>query len=323
VCAGKSIPILMQKVDFRVYPEGGCIIYGVPNRVYFEALSPAGEPLDIEAELLAKPTSGLSTNDVESWQPVTTFFTEHEGRGRFSFTPDRHGEGAYQIRITSPASLRSQVIHLPAADLGATVKATKDTYSHNEPIEVSVHINFGVAPSPVPPVAPASAPSFGSWIGQLLHGKAGLVTDRVPKAEVIKYRVELSKREHLLQQHNLTLTTIDEQVHTFCSFVFPLCSDMMCVPTSPQSFSENVVFDKLPRDVSGVLRATVSYYLGQAPTRDACPMGSCTASLEEGTCLCSLFFLGISLLIHCFLLLVLQCGFRWRNDYCFANLLLK
>ena len=45
--ASKTIPILLQTVDLTMYPEGGDLVVGVPNRVYFAALTPAKKPADL------------------------------------------------------------------------------------------------------------------------------------------------------------------------------------------------------------------------------------------------------------------------------------
>ena len=34
--ATKTIPILLQTMDVSIYPEGGDLVAGLPNRVYFE-----------------------------------------------------------------------------------------------------------------------------------------------------------------------------------------------------------------------------------------------------------------------------------------------
>src|SRR5690606_28850317 len=44
--ASKTIPILLQTVDLTMYPEGGDLVAGLPNRVYFEAFTPYGDPAD-------------------------------------------------------------------------------------------------------------------------------------------------------------------------------------------------------------------------------------------------------------------------------------
>ena len=72
-----TIPILLQTVDLTMYPEGGQLVAGVPNRVYFEAFTPAKKPADLAGIVVA-----------DDGEQVGTFRSEHEGRGRFEFTPD-------------------------------------------------------------------------------------------------------------------------------------------------------------------------------------------------------------------------------------------
>ena len=88
--AAKTIPILLQSVDVSLYPEGGDLIAGLPNRVYVEGKTPAPKPADL---------AGFIVN--RAGQEIATFRTEHEGRGRFSFVPAK-GE-TYSLRITEPS----------------------------------------------------------------------------------------------------------------------------------------------------------------------------------------------------------------------------
>jgi uncharacterized protein YfaS (alpha-2-macroglobulin family) len=75
--ASKTIPILLQTVDLRMYPEGGDLVAGVPNRVYVEAFTPAKKPADL-AGVIVDSTG----------KEVAQYRSEHEGRGRFSFQPE-------------------------------------------------------------------------------------------------------------------------------------------------------------------------------------------------------------------------------------------
>src|SRR5207247_853969 len=84
--ATKTIPILLQTLDLSIYPEGGDLIAGLPNRVYLEGRTPAQKPADM---------AGVVVN--AAGREVATFRTEQEGRGRFSFVP---AKGAtYSIRV--------------------------------------------------------------------------------------------------------------------------------------------------------------------------------------------------------------------------------
>jgi hypothetical protein len=45
--ASKTIPILLNTIDVTIYPEGGDLIAGLPNRVYVEGRTPAQKPADM------------------------------------------------------------------------------------------------------------------------------------------------------------------------------------------------------------------------------------------------------------------------------------
>jgi alpha-2-macroglobulin-like protein len=93
--ASKTIPILLQTVDLTLYPEGGDLIAGLANRVYFEAFTPAKKPADL---------AGIVVDG--GGNQVAEFRSEHEGRGRFNFTPEKGGK--YTLKITEPAGIRSE-----------------------------------------------------------------------------------------------------------------------------------------------------------------------------------------------------------------------
>jgi len=105
--ATKTIPILLQTLDLAIYPEGGDLIAGLPNRVYVEGRTPARKPADM---------AGVVVNT--AGREVATFRTEHEGRSRFSFVPAK-GE-AYSLRITEPAGIKT-VFALPAVKASGVV----------------------------------------------------------------------------------------------------------------------------------------------------------------------------------------------------------
>ncbi len=101
--ASKTIPILLQTVDIQFYPEGGDLVAGVENRVYFEARTPYGKPADIRGVIIA--TDRLSR--ALRRHAVLEFETTHEGRGVFSFVPmsDRF---EYHIEIMEPESVTAR-----------------------------------------------------------------------------------------------------------------------------------------------------------------------------------------------------------------------
>jgi uncharacterized protein YfaS (alpha-2-macroglobulin family) len=128
--ATKTIPILLQTVDLTMYPEGGDLIAGVPNRVYLEAFTPAKKPADL---------SGVIVNG--KGVDVAAFGTAHEGRGRFSFTPEK-GE-AYTLRIDKPAGIRT-TYPLPAAkEAGVAIEAVDDVVAPDRAVSARLYSPAG------------------------------------------------------------------------------------------------------------------------------------------------------------------------------------
>ena len=130
--AAKTIPILLQTMDLAIYPEGGDLIAGLPNRVYIEGRTPAQKPADMAGVIVSA-----------AGREVATFRTEHEGRGRFSFIPAR-GE-AYSLRVTEPAGIKT-VFPLPAVkESGVVISSVSDVTRRQEDVVVHVGATTGGA----------------------------------------------------------------------------------------------------------------------------------------------------------------------------------
>ncbi len=128
--ATKTIPILLQTVDLQLYPESGDLVAGLPARVYVEARTPAKKPADIAGVIV----------DAQG-NEVTTFRTEHEGRGRFAFTP-RKG-GAYTLKITEPAGIRTTYALPETKDAGGVIRSLVDVVGKDEPVRLKVGASAG------------------------------------------------------------------------------------------------------------------------------------------------------------------------------------
>jgi len=120
--ASKTIPILLQTVDIQFYPEGGNLAAGQSNRIYFEARQPNGKPADVEGVVSDGTTR-------------VTLKTEHEGRGRFDFTPKDDSD--YVVRITKPAGIRT-VYKLPKATTSVALRVLQDVIAKDQPIKLAL-----------------------------------------------------------------------------------------------------------------------------------------------------------------------------------------
>lgn len=106
----KTIPINLGKVDVAFFSEGGDLVPGIENRVYFTARDPIGEPVHIEGRVVDAKGNELAK--------VETF---HEGMGKFTFTPQ--AAATYRLEITKPDDVSSQPV-LPVAGGEQTVLLT-------------------------------------------------------------------------------------------------------------------------------------------------------------------------------------------------------
>ena len=87
----KPIPINLGQVEIDFFPEGGELVAGVLNRVYFHAHDLLGKPVYLEAVV------------VDDQGPAVAAKTEHEGRGRFSFVPRAGVE--YRVEVSRPVGV--------------------------------------------------------------------------------------------------------------------------------------------------------------------------------------------------------------------------
>ena len=123
--ATKTIPLLVTSFEVALYPEGGDLVVGLTNRVYLEARTLSKKPADIAGVIVDS-----------KGKEVSTFRTEHEGRGRFSLTPVR-GE-TYTLKVTEPASVK-KTVPLPApVNEGATLVAASEVTAADQPVKLTV-----------------------------------------------------------------------------------------------------------------------------------------------------------------------------------------
>ncbi len=126
--AAKTIPILVSVVDLSAYPEGGDLIAGLENRVYFEAIAPNGRPADVTVELLGA-----------DGKAILEAATEHEGRGSFVFAP-KAGE-AYRLKVSKPWTVKTEIDMPKALERGVVLRAVAEKYEAGAPIRLEAASN--------------------------------------------------------------------------------------------------------------------------------------------------------------------------------------
>ncbi len=123
--AAKTIPIVLNKVDLRFYPEGGDLIAGLEQSVYIQARNSRGEPADVKGRI----------EDMDG-NAVTRFATTHEGRGMATLAVASGMR--YRAVIEEPAGITDPVVLPVAKSEGFTLRALRSRYDSDAPVEVAL-----------------------------------------------------------------------------------------------------------------------------------------------------------------------------------------
>ena len=121
----KRIPIVLKKVRFSLFPEGGKMVAGLPTRVYFSAKNTLGKPADVEGKIVD-----------DHGNAVATFKSFFHGMGRFEFTPSTGR--TYKAQITRPVGVKEQFSLPLAEDKGCVLNAYDDVDGQADALRVSV-----------------------------------------------------------------------------------------------------------------------------------------------------------------------------------------
>ncbi|MCH8902548.1 MAG: hypothetical protein IIA45_01350 [Bacteroidetes bacterium] len=97
----RSIPILLNEIEFTLFPEGGDLVEGIESIVAYKALDEFGKPADVEGTVVD-----------EEGNQITEFTSFHHGMGAFSIKPK--GGHRYFVHITKPVGI-DQVFEVPEA----------------------------------------------------------------------------------------------------------------------------------------------------------------------------------------------------------------
>lgn len=97
----RSVPIVLNNIQMRLYPEGGDLVTGLASKVAFKALNEFGKPADIEGVLMNS-----------KGKTISSFSSYHQGMGAFSITPSE--DETYTVKITKPAGVQN-TFELPEA----------------------------------------------------------------------------------------------------------------------------------------------------------------------------------------------------------------
>ena len=121
----KAIPIQVGKIAVDFYPEGGYLVSGLNNRVYFVARNMLGEPIDIRGEIMSR-----------SGEVVATVETVRDGMGKFQFQPDPRQR--YYLKVTHPIDVHNSPKLPIAVDDFPVIDTGKGVFGQQDPIDLVV-----------------------------------------------------------------------------------------------------------------------------------------------------------------------------------------
>ena len=130
----RPIPIVLKTMQVDFFPEGGDLIAGLPNRVYFTARTMLERPADLKGVLLedGKPLPVSVATLTDDREPGV-----NQGMGRFEFTPV--AGRAYQLRIESPTGIDKPVaLPVPRED-GVVLRVDDGVITARQALKVQVH----------------------------------------------------------------------------------------------------------------------------------------------------------------------------------------
>ncbi|PQO44022.1 MG2 domain-containing protein [Blastopirellula marina] len=119
------IPLEPQSVDVNFFPEGGTLVAGLSNRVFFHATDANGKPVELKGAV-------VNSRD----EVVATTETEYRGRGQFDFIPLPQ----QNYRFTAALGDNQVVADLPPTSEAAvaTLKVADSVVDADQPLEVEV-----------------------------------------------------------------------------------------------------------------------------------------------------------------------------------------
>src|SRR5262249_41552064 len=93
----RPIPIVVRRLRVGFYPEGGRLVAGVPNRVFFAARTPLGKPAEVRGRVL--DAKGQTVAEIQTLGDEKVV-EANQGLGVFSFVPAAGQK--YELQIVSP-----------------------------------------------------------------------------------------------------------------------------------------------------------------------------------------------------------------------------
>jgi hypothetical protein len=131
----RPIPVVVKKLQLELFPEGGDLVAGVPNRVYFQARTMLDKPAAVKGQVIDEAGKVVTDGIVTLNDPKEPGI--NHGNGLFRFTPQ--AGKSYQFQVTDPPGIE-KTFPLPTVQpAGVTLSVPSGVTREGEPIQATVY----------------------------------------------------------------------------------------------------------------------------------------------------------------------------------------
>lgn len=132
-----AVPVDLRRVEVQCYPEGGDLIAGVENRVYFRALNPAELPVAISGRLVDRQGKEVARLHTPSAGDMGV-----TGLGTFTLRPKLDEE--YTLKLDEPADAVCRLAWPQVSPQGLALSVPSGVTAPGQPMQLHLH-NAGPA----------------------------------------------------------------------------------------------------------------------------------------------------------------------------------
>lgn len=130
----RAIPVLLKRLNVDFYAEGGQLVAGVPNRVYFQASTTLDKPAELSGHVV-DDQGRITVAHVETLNHPS-HPGANQGMGVFTFTPE--SDRRYELKIDAPAGVQGSHLLPEAEHDGVVLHVPSGVTGDGEPIHVQL-----------------------------------------------------------------------------------------------------------------------------------------------------------------------------------------
>lgn len=129
----RPLPLVVRDLRIDFYPEGGELIAGTNNRVYFQARTPSGKPADVRGRIVDERGTEVARAQTMTDEREPGL---NQGLGAFSFVPVKGRR--YELKLDAPLGVPQRFfLPSPARTTGVALHLPRGVVERDIPVEVT------------------------------------------------------------------------------------------------------------------------------------------------------------------------------------------